>query len=104
MSPGNTNLALRQQAAAPVRTAIPAGDWLEFAQHLARNHSITGDLLSKFGSADKSGKGKKLRDLWELTNLSAADFADEVARLCKLRRMTWAHLVPATSLSPRISG
>lgn len=104
MIPANTNFALRQQAAAPVRTAIPAGDWLEFAGYLARKHSITGDLLSKFGSADKSGKTKKLRDLWELTNLSADDFADEVARFCKLPRMTLPQLVAASSLSARFSG
>ena len=76
-----------------VRPPIPPGDWQEFAGHLARKHSITGDLLSKFGPTGSAEKDRKLRDLWELTDLSAHDFADEVAAFYKLPRLTLPQLV-----------
>src|SRR4029078_10216572 len=86
-----------------VRPPIQVGDALEFASYLARRHALTGDLLSKFGPADKPGREKRLRDLWELPELSANDFADEVSRFYKLPRVSLPQLVAASSLSVRFS-
>jgi len=83
---------------APARTTIPAGQLLEFTGYLARKHSITGDLLTKFTSAGRSGKEKRLRDLWELTDLPANDFADEVAHFYKLPRLDLPQLLAASPL------
>ena len=58
--------------------------------HLARRHAITGDLLAKFTSAIRPGREKRLRDLWELTELPADEFADEVAQFYKLPRLELA--------------
>src|SRR5712692_1952699 len=102
MIPVNIKLAQLDQNA-PANPTMPAGDWLEFAGYLARRHSITGDLLSKFGPAEGSARGKKLRDLWELTDLSANDFADEVARFYKLPRVNLPQMVAAPSLAGRFS-
>jgi len=102
MIPVNIKLAQLDQNA-PANPTMPAGDWLEFAGYLARRHSITGDLLSKFGPAEGSARGKKLRDLWELTDLSANDFADEVARFYKLPRVNLLQMVAAPSLAGRFS-
>ena len=88
-------------AALPAPTG-PAASWLEFASYLARRHSIIGDLLSQRGSAECGGE-KRLRELWELTNLSASDFADEVARFYKLPRVNLPQLVAATSLAAHFS-
>jgi general secretion pathway protein E len=92
---------------AEITKAPPAGQpgagWLEFASHLARKHSITGDLLSKSGPANRSGGQKRLRELWELTSLSASDFADEVARFYNLPRVSLPQLVAATPLAARFS-
>lgn len=81
-------------------SARVAENWLEFASHLARTHSITGDLLSRFSPAEKD---KKLRDLWELTDLSASDFADEIARFYKLPRLSLPQLLNGASLTSRFS-
>ena len=83
--------------------AQPGAGWLEFASHLARKHSITGDLLARSGPADRSGGHKRLRELWEHTSLSASDFADEVARFYNLPRVNLPELVAATSLASRFS-
>jgi general secretion pathway protein E len=98
----NVKLAPISQSA-PARTTIPAGQLLEFTGYLARKHSITGDLLSKFTSAGRSGKEKRLRDLWELTDLPANDFADEVAHFYKLPRLDLPQLLAASSLAGAFS-
>jgi general secretion pathway protein E len=102
MVPVNTETA-QIVPAARLRPTIQAGDLLEFASHLARRNILTGDLLSKFGPADGTGGQKKLRDLWELTELSATDFADEVSRFYKLPRVSLQQLFAASSLSTRFS-
>jgi len=88
---------------APSEMTIPAGSWLEFVGYLARKHAVTGDLLSKFTAAEGRGKDRKLRDLWELTELSASDFADEIARFYQLPRLDLPQLLAATSLAGRFS-
>ncbi len=95
---GNVKLVQISQRA-PARTIVPAGQSLEFMGYLARKHSITGDLLSKFASAGRPGKERKLRDLWELTDLPANDFADEVAHFYKLPRLDLPQLLAASSLA-----
>jgi len=67
--------------------------------YLARKHAITGNLLAKFASAGRPGKEKKLRDLWELTDLPANEFADEVAHFYKLPRLDLPQLLAASSLA-----
>src|SRR5437763_13407670 len=87
----------------PARPSRPGGGWLEFASYLARKYSITGDLLSKFDPTTRSGGQQKLRDLWELTDLSANDFADEVARFFALPRLNLPQLFALPSLGERFS-
>jgi general secretion pathway protein E len=72
---------------------------LEFIGYLARRHSITGDLLARFAATHRPGREKKLRDLWELTDLPADEFADELARFYKLPRLDLPQLLAAASLT-----
>ena len=102
MRASNVKLAPISQSA-PARTTIPAGQLLEFTGYLARKHSITGDLLTKFTSAGRPGKEKRLRDLWELTDLPANDFADEVAHFYKLPRLDLPQLLAASPLAGAFS-
>ena len=88
--------------APPVRAAQPALGWLEFASYLTRKYSIKGDLLSKPAHEGTPGE-KKLRELWELTDLSANDFADEVARFYDLPRLSLPQLIASSSLTARFS-
>ena len=85
--------ALSHESAPP---AIGPGRTLEFTAYLARKHAITGDLLAKFTSA---GGEKKLRDLWELTELPSDEFADEAARFYHLPRLNLPQLLAASSLA-----
>ncbi len=75
----------------------------DFTKYLLNKNSITGDVSSKLNLADGHGKDGKLRDLWELTDLSANDFADEVARFYRLPRVTLPALMAAASLAARFS-
>jgi general secretion pathway protein E len=75
----------------------------EFARYLTDKNAIAGDLLSKLSSSDAHGRDPKLRDLWELTDLSANDFADEVARFYNLARLSLPDLVTAPSVAARFS-
>ena len=85
------------RATATIATAGP----LEFVSHLARRHAITGDLLAKLNSAGR--REKRLRDLWELTELPADQFADEVAQFYQLPRLDLAQLLAAIPLADQFS-
>lgn len=102
------SLAQRQQSVSLESTRAdkqtgPDPGWLDFAGHLVRKFVVTGDLLSKSGSVDKTAGPTRLRDLWELTDLSANDFADEVARFYRLPRLGLQQLLTASSLAPKFS-
>ena len=91
-----------QTSPTPTTPATPPKvDWLEFVGHLARKHALSGDLVHKL--ADHHKKQKKLRELWELTDLSASDFADETASFYELARLDLPQLLGATSFVGRIS-
>src|SRR5205823_5716251 len=85
----------------PVRPACRG--WLEFVSHLARKHSIKSDLLAKFGTAGQTPGEVRLRALWELTDLSASDFAEEVAGFFELRRMSLPEMLTVHSLVVQFS-
>src|SRR5262245_59287988 len=50
----------------------------EFSRYLVEQNFVTADVTSKLRFSEARGTERKLRDLWELTELSAGDFADEV--------------------------
>jgi len=84
----------------PPRTHIvPVGDWLEFVSYLARKHSIAGDPIASL----RQSKNNRLRELWALTDLSATDFADEVATFFGLGRMALPQMMEAPSLAGEFS-
>ena len=105
MRPNNLKLAQVNPSTSP-EAGIPAGQSiparqslagaLEFMAYLARKHAITADLLTKFASIDRPGKEKKLRELWELTELPIDAFADEVAYFYKLPRLDLPQLLAAS--------
>jgi general secretion pathway protein E len=75
----------------------------EFAKYLVSKNYIAGDLISKLDLPNAQNSGQTLRRLWELTDLSANDFADEVAKFHVIARMNLAELMEASALVGRFS-
>jgi general secretion pathway protein E len=75
----------------------------EFARYLSNKRHITENLGAQPESSGAAGAELTLRRLWELTDLSANDFADEVARFYRLRRVLLPQLLAASPLTQRFS-
>ena len=96
---------LAQIAPPSVQPSAVLVGWTEFASYLARKRSITGDLLSQAAP----GRDKKLRELWELTELSAHDFAEEVGQFLQASAgrtspASPGHVSKRTVFSPLLAG
>ncbi len=75
---------------------------LQFAEHLRRHNHLTkpaanGELAEQGGSAHQQAK------LWELTDLSASEFADEAARFADLERVTLQDMLSSPALGEAFS-
>src|SRR5262245_17154318 len=84
----------------------PAGaaDMLEgFRNHLSNGSFNATDLSTGFDLDEARRSGKPLQKLWEFSELSANDFANEVARFFGLRRVALAELMAAPPLADRFS-
>jgi general secretion pathway protein E len=77
----------------------PAG-FEDFALYLAKKNFLPHDAPLGAAAPDTE---RSLRKLWELTELSASSFADEVARFYGLRRLSLQELVNASALTARFS-
>jgi general secretion pathway protein E len=75
----------------------------EFVEYLSSRHFNAGNLLSKLSASGRRGGEKTLRDLWEVSDLSANDFATEVASFYSLSRITLPQLIAATPLTGKFS-
>ena len=71
----------------------------EFAEYLSNRHFNAGNLLSKLNAGGRRGAEKTLRDLWEASDLSANDFAEEVAQFYSLPRVPLPALIAAPPLT-----
>jgi general secretion pathway protein E len=78
----------------------------EFANHLRRKNHLAGDSTVPGGAANGSPPSpgdRMLHKLWGLTDLSANDFADEVAFFFQVSRVTLQELLAAEPLADRFS-
>jgi general secretion pathway protein E len=73
----------------------------EFANHLRSKKHLAGEVSPRDGSA--AGNERTLQKLWELTELSANDFADEVAQFFKVARVPLPDLLAAEPLVKQFS-
>ena len=92
-------LSVAQAAPAPAA----ARNWLEFVSALARKRAIKGDLVNSLSQSSRDPKRSKMRELWELTELSANDFADDVADFYGLERIDLPQMMAASHLAARFS-
>jgi general secretion pathway protein E len=80
------------------------GDMLQgFHNHLIERHLLAGDASARFNAAEALRSGKPLLKLWQLSEMSANEFADEVARYFDLARMGLADLMSLPSLADNFS-
>jgi general secretion pathway protein E len=84
---------------APMTTNIVA----EFARHLSSKNYIVSDLSLSLNGDRQNNLELNLRKLWESTDLSANDFADEVARFYGLSRVDLPQLMTATAITAGFS-
>ena len=75
----------------------------EFVKYLGERHFNAANLLSKLNSAPRRNGDKTLRELWEASDLSANDFAEEVAHFYRLPRAGLPQLIAAPTLAAKFS-
>ena len=75
----------------------------EFAKYLSSKNYLIADSNLDISSEDLPGGEFSLRKLWTLTDLSANDFADEVAKYYGLKRCSLPELMTASALTARFS-
>ena len=76
---------------------------LQFLEHLRRNHHLVKSSAVNGQPIEQGGPLRPQSRLWELTDLSASDFADEVARFAGLERVTLQDLMAAPALNETFS-
>src|SRR3954464_14011274 len=75
----------------------------EFAKYLTERHINAAALLAKLNSSSRRSDDKTLRDLYEASDLSANDFAEEVAAFYRLPRVALPQLIAAQPLTAKFS-
>jgi general secretion pathway protein E len=76
---------------------------IAFADHLRRKKYLAADLEATVEPSVGHSTGVALNKLWELTDLSASDFADEVAQFHKVPRAPLSELLAAPPLVKQFS-
>ncbi len=74
----------------------------EFANYLRSKKHLAGEVALRDGAAPAADE-RTLHKLWELTELSANDFADEVSQFFKIPRVALPDLLAATPLVKQFS-
>ena len=74
-----------------------------FIKHLNNSASREGSSLKLSGLVVTGGEYPTIRSVWEACDLSAGEFADQVAAHCGCPRMSMAELLAAPSITERFS-
>ena len=75
---------------------------LQFVEHLRRQNHLM-EAAGGGEPAEQGGSTRQQAKLWELTDLSASEFADEAARFADLERTTLQDMLSAPALSDAFS-
>ena len=86
------------------KNGLVAADLLDgFHRQLLARLPASSEKIARFNLSDARRAGKPLQKLWELSELSAHDFAGEVARFFGLPLVALPQLMEATSIADRFS-
>lgn len=80
-----------------------SGELQQFYDHLQKLHFLTGTGSERFNIGEAQRQGKPLHRLWQQTEISASEYADEVARFFALPRVSLAELMSATPRTAKFS-
>ena len=76
---------------------------LALLRHLSRRNLVSSQFVQNYTGPSDPPSNLTIRQLWEASDISAQDFADEVAVLFQLPRMTLPELMSARSLTARFA-
>jgi general secretion pathway protein E len=94
-----TDIAASSKSSAHGRDVSRSSEGLqEFYDHLQKHNLLIGAGADRFNISEAQRAGKPLHKLWQQTEISASEYADEVARFFALPRVSLAELI---SVAPR---
>lgn len=79
---------------------MTSNESLQFIEHLRQNNHLAAVEDANVG---QGGNGSAANKLWDLTNLSPNDFADQAAQFFGFRRISLPEMLAVTSLIERFS-
>ena len=83
--------------------AVQQDPEMAFLRHLVEKNLVTAQFAHNHSSASDLRSNVTLRQLWEASDISAHDFAEEVAAFFRLRRLTLPQLLGVNSLAGRFT-
>src|ERR1700744_5773358 len=86
-----------------LETAMTSDESLQFLEHLRRSDHLVASAAAGGQPGEEGASLRSQSKLWELTKLSAGDFADEAARFAGLARVTLQELMSAPALNEAFS-
>jgi general secretion pathway protein E len=87
---------------ARLETPMTGDESLQFVEYL-RRHNHLMKAAANGEAAEQGGSGRQQARLWELTDLSASEFADEAARFADLDRVALQDMLSAPALGEAFS-
>jgi general secretion pathway protein E len=99
-----TTVSSSSEKEANRRDVLRAADRLqEFCDHLQKQHLLIGTGSERFNAGEARRLGKPLQKLWQQTEMSASEYADEIASFFALPRVDLAQLMSATPRTAKFS-
>jgi general secretion pathway protein E len=83
--------------------AVQQSPEMAFLRHLAERNLVSAQFARNYAGPPDAHSNVTVRQLWEASDISADDFADEVAAFFQLPRLTLPELMGAHSLTGRFA-
>jgi general secretion pathway protein E len=83
--------------------AVQQSPEMAFLRHLAAKNLVSAEFVRHYASPSDPHSNVTVRQLWEASDISAHDFADEVAVFFQLPRLTLPELMSVHSLTGRFA-
>ena len=97
-------LARAFKTALRLETPMTSDESLQFLEHLRRHDHLVKSAAPNGQPVEQGAASSRQQSrLWELTDLSASDFADEAARFARLEHVALQELLSAPALNETFS-